>query len=118
MRRKPGQERELDPYYHLVGRKEGGLSVYGVPIDGGFRTRVRWEHLCSSLASLGRAQGWASVCVSSKLTPAKEESWSLKAMGISAPRAVGSRRERGQGLPYRGDLYLTSFIHPCLAFCL
>lgn len=103
-----------------LGRK-GGLGVCrGVCLAGGFGTRIRGEHLCSSLASLGRAR----VGVSSKLILVKEGSWESGTMAIPAQREVSSRRERGHGLPSWGEILLmyASCVSPppvpCLALCL
>lgn len=51
----------------------------------------------SSLASLGRAQSVASMGVSSKLTPAKEGSWSLKALGGPSTKGSGFQKRKGAG---------------------
>lgn len=55
----------------------------------------------SSLASLGRAQSMASVGVSSKLTPAKEGSWSLKALGGPSTKGSGFQKRKGAGRVWR-----------------
>lgn len=81
----------------------------------------------SSLASLGRAQSVASVGVSSKLTPAKEGSWSLKALGGSQHQGQWVPEEKGgrQGLeagvllvPVMETCIYAASVLPCLAFCL
>lgn len=51
----------------------------------------------SSLASLGRAQSVASVGVSSKLTPVKEGSWSLKAQEGPSTKGSGFQKRKGAG---------------------
>lgn len=61
-------------------------------------------NLCLSPASLGRAQGWASVGVSSKLTPEKEESWSLKAPGDLSTKGSGFQKRKRAGSPLSGRL--------------
>lgn len=74
----------------------------------------------SSLATLGRGQSVASVGVSSKLTPVKEGSWSLKALGGPSTKGSGFQKRKGAGRvsPVMETCIYAAFVLPCLAFCL